>query len=461
MVPSLVAVARGLATAAAAACVTWGSLSLRPGILVPAMDVAAGRGGQMVLLCTLFKLTASLDDIVWLMPFVAGQSRTVRAARCAQYVITMTLLAGIVAGIARAGQRVLSDFQPSEFVARLVTGGTLALYSAVLCRQWCSAERGDAAAAGVEGAADLSTVLLDSCREAPTFAGPPDGACVESAAAASNISEGTDAGSDWHSIHSARSIDDCCRTVDGALDVDTAAGRGGGGCHAADDDRGPFRLLGTSLLGAMDDLAMFLSLLLGRACEAHQLTLGVGLGSCLVTCFCLSVSRSRPLVQLLRGVPLFAVVAVFAASMLLGAAPPQAVLPQAASPQPQLVTFAGAAPAQAHDLPGRVDLVDQPSSRPLPALFNDSVTGYVYGHVGSNVNKNNDSVAGYVYDHVDRAVEPQIGRPVDGRVDDRIDDASSHSGYESALAVYLLMGVALLGFGAVPALLACRLDETA
>ena len=48
-------------------------------------------------------------------------------------------------------------------------------------------------------------------------------------------------------------------------------------------------------------LAMFLSLLLGRACEPHQLTLGVGLGSCLVTCFCLSVSRSRPLVRLLRG----------------------------------------------------------------------------------------------------------------------------------------------------------------
>eukprot|EP00966_Prymnesium_polylepis_P227842 5272510-Prymnesium_polylepis.1 len=126
-------------TVIGAAAVAWGSVStLRLGYLAPALASYSEHSAQVVALCAMFKLTSSVDDVVWFTPFVAGQSRAIKAARGAQYVFTMVLVAGGAASLAALGRRAIEahdEQQRGEPLMRLVAGGALLFYSVVLGRQ--------------------------------------------------------------------------------------------------------------------------------------------------------------------------------------------------------------------------------------------------------------------------------------------------------------------------------------
>ena len=79
------------------------------------------------------------------------------------------------------------------------------------------------------------------------------------------------------------------------------------------------RLLVVSLLGSMDDFAVFVSLMLARTFSAPQLLLGVALGSMLVTLFCLFASLFQPVVRVVSTIPLFAIIGAFAAYTIVEA----------------------------------------------------------------------------------------------------------------------------------------------
>ena len=104
---------RDIGLIAAAALVAWGAQASRSHYLVAHTSGALGRSLQAepeagsgnqgadaatwvlaVVAATVTKLTSSIDDICWLLPFVAGADRTTNLSRAGQYILTMVAVAG-------------------------------------------------------------------------------------------------------------------------------------------------------------------------------------------------------------------------------------------------------------------------------------------------------------------------------------------------------------------------------
>merc|ERR1712217_372145 len=71
------------------------------------------------------------------------------------------------------------------------------------------------------------------------------------------------------------------------------------------------RLLTVSLLGSLDDFAVFVSILLSGLVSAVQLFLGVLLGSLIVVMICVAAGKLSCLVSLIERVPLWVIIGAF------------------------------------------------------------------------------------------------------------------------------------------------------
>ena len=95
----------------------------------------------LVLVATVTKLTSSIDDIVWLLPFVSSPSRLANIRNAALYVLIMLIVVGIASAMAFGGgtalQTVLDEqaYWNTERVLGLASGICLFLYSVVLLRE--------------------------------------------------------------------------------------------------------------------------------------------------------------------------------------------------------------------------------------------------------------------------------------------------------------------------------------
>ena len=114
-----------------------------------------------------------------------------------------------------------------------------------------------------------------------------------------------------------------------AMMMHAAEGSHAGGDHGNEESGGAAgglegssarRLLLVSVLGSMDDVAVFISILLGETFTWPQLLLGVLIGSTLVVSFCLFVTLFAPVTRLIQLVPLYVVVASFAVYTLVDVA---------------------------------------------------------------------------------------------------------------------------------------------
>ena len=220
--------------------------------------------GLAVLAATVAKLSASVDDAVWLLPFVSGRDRLANACHAAQYVVTMCGVAAVGSWVGTMGAAYARGALLDERSLALLSGGALTLYACALFRGWWNERRRTRAAGSAASASSRGAGLgLERAVARPT---------LSTASVAAN---------------------------------------------GAPDELSAWQLLRVSLLGAMDDLAMHVSLLLGRVLSPLQLVAGVAVGSLLVTLFCTLTSRSHAMMQRVQAVPLFAVVAAFATYTLL------------------------------------------------------------------------------------------------------------------------------------------------
>ena len=341
--------ARDAGLVVAAALVAWTSTSYRAQltegdvgrILQQVEDASSGDGQEAsagvwvlaVLASVLTKLTSSIDDVVWLLPFVAGSHRTTNMWRAAQYVATMVGVAGAACAVAVAGDQAIEALvdEDSEWssqvalparhtrahalsassvsepyrlrrrqrVLSLAAGAMLSLYSIKLFREWL-AERREAREEAREepAAASTATVELQVVSDAQEPAGARDKeapSCDKDSTPAPAAT--TDAPTD----------DPTDAPTDAPIDAPAAPPAPAAPASTAR------RLLVVSLMGSVDDFAVFVSLMLARTFSAPQLLLGVGVGSVLVTSFCLFASLFEPVVRAISLVPLFAIISAFAA----------------------------------------------------------------------------------------------------------------------------------------------------
>ena len=76
--------------------------------------MAAGRWVLGVGAAVLIKLSASVDDVAWLLPFLASQHRVTNLWRALQYVVTMVAVASLASAIAVGGGSAISSVVPSQ-----------------------------------------------------------------------------------------------------------------------------------------------------------------------------------------------------------------------------------------------------------------------------------------------------------------------------------------------------------
>ena len=284
----------GLITAAA--LVAWASSASRSYLVVHEGGVLGRRSLQAapeassgdqasdvatwvlaVLAATVTKLTSSIDDICWLLPFVAGTDRRTNLYRAGQYVVTMVGVAGAASGVATAGDQAIASLvdENSEWSSQrllsLAAGILLTFYTIKLFREWLEERR-----SSDEETAPPAVELQVTEEEQTPWADPTKTAQEEVATAATAPASTTAAAAAPTTQTSTR------------------------------------RLLVVSLMGSMDDFAVFISLMLARTFSAPQLMLGVALGSMLVTAFCLFASLFEPVVRVISTIPLFAIIGAFA-----------------------------------------------------------------------------------------------------------------------------------------------------
>jgi len=264
------------------------------------------------------KLSSSIDDVVWLAPFLtANSSVAVRMQNSMIYTsvcLCQTMVAMIIAYSGRQAVDAITggakDAWSTERILTVGAGCLLALYSIKLSYEWYQ-ECGEEAEGGNEGAQD-----------------PDGGSYAKVATTEGQAQEGekqSDRGAKW-----------CCTNSGGngaAGDVEMASGKPPSQREAvpgmeidspdkaqadidkADKDRQQ-TLFVIAFIGSVDDLTLFVPMLVGKGFDFVQLMLGAFIATVLILSFCICIGMCKPIADCLSKIPLAAIVIVFASVLL-------------------------------------------------------------------------------------------------------------------------------------------------
>lgn len=325
------------------------------------------------------KLAASVDDVVWLSPFVAGGSKARKLQNGALYIMIFQGLTCVAFAVARFATFVGSLAEEAatdgseaqdgswgiERILEMVSGILLLLYAAHLIREaFRGGEDGDDDQVGDTGG-DAGEAGDGDAREADNGA---DGArhtgqeqATNSDRAPEDMKEGGEAvaptgpmeeprGIDLHDVgpvgssesgnppniteekqdlaahedESARRVGQEKRELGHEKSSATATAQ----VERAPEERqkskrdaefGPRRLAVVAVLGGLDDLCVQASLLLAGTFELHQMLIGVLLGCSIVLSVCCGATAFSPVIRAIEKIPLWAIVAVLAIYTILSA----------------------------------------------------------------------------------------------------------------------------------------------
>lgn len=256
------------------------------------------------------KLTSSIDDVVWLAPFLTSNSSTaIRFQNSVIYssvCLTQTLIAWVIATCGRKAVGVLTggnkDAWSTEKILTVGAGCLLALYSIKLSYEYYQEL--------MEG---------DEENGAPEDASPENGVYNTVATDEEKAEE----------YESGRGRQCCCaRSNDGspvgeveltpqvpAMEIDSPD-KPEDEVDQADKDRQQ-TLFVIAFIGSVDDLTLFVPLLVGKGFDIAQLMLGSFLAVTVIVSICLFIGQCKPIADLLAKIPLCAIVIVFATVLLL------------------------------------------------------------------------------------------------------------------------------------------------
>jgi len=259
------------------------------------------------------KLSSSIDDVVWLAPFLtANSSVTIRAQNAAIYTavcLTQTLVAMLIAYSGRAAVRVLSggakDAWSTEKILTVSAGCLLSIYSIKLSYEYyqecMEPEEAGAENENPEGGSYAKVATTEGEDEKPVYdsgrgggkwccsSGPP--ADVEAGKPLSN-----------REMVPGMEIDDPEKAQE---EIDKA------------DKERQQTLFVIAFIGSVDDLTLFVPMLVGKGFDIVQLMLGAALATALIITFCICIGMCKPVADCLSKIPLAAIVICFAVVLLL------------------------------------------------------------------------------------------------------------------------------------------------
>mmetsp|Transcript_75895 Transcript_75895/g.175993 ORF Transcript_75895/g.175993 Transcript_75895/m.175993 type:complete len:252 (+) Transcript_75895:93-848(+) len=229
------------------------------------------------------KLSSSVDDVVWLAPFLTSNSSTVTRLQNSTVYITICMFQTFVAmAIAYSGKAVVARLTSgrahwsTEKILTVVAGVLLAVYSVKLLCEFLQESR--ESESEEENSDRGSTSLLSINDESPTEGG---------------------------------------ENRDLQNDVEAIGNGGKTGQKETKEGARQQTLFFIAFVGSVDDLTLFVPMLVGKGFDIFQLALGAFVASSAIVLLCIFIGLCKPIADFLSRVPLFAVVMLFAAILLI------------------------------------------------------------------------------------------------------------------------------------------------
>jgi len=246
-----------------------------------------------VLSAVSLKLSSSIDDVVWLAPFLTKNASHVAKMHNAAIYIGICLMQTLVAmAIAYSGDRLVAllthgdtSVWSSEKILTVAAGSLLALYSLKLAHEYFT-EDGDGDRDSKDPLDELHKVggedaLIEDCE------------AQRQQSLRKHIADISLDESDGEET-----------TTDPSGDEKAEAGR-------------TKTLFVIAFLGSVDDLTLFVPMLAGKGFNLFELVFGGFIASAMIVCLCMFVGMCKPVANCLSSVPLAAIVVTFAVMLLI------------------------------------------------------------------------------------------------------------------------------------------------
>lgn len=247
------------------------------------------------------KLSSSIDDVVWLAPFLTSNSsvmsRVQNSVIYACVCLTQTLVAMVIACSGKAAVAALTggnkDAWSTEKILTVGAGCMLALYSVKLTYEYIQELNEGEEENGAEDPEGGSYNKVATSEDGPAAAGEVELAAGKPISARSRELAGQMPGV---------AIDSPDKPQE---EIDKA-----------DNDRSQ-TLFVIAFIGSVDDLTLFVPMLVGKGFDIGQLMLGSLAAVTVIISLCIFIGLCKPIADCLSKIPLAAIVIVFAIILLL------------------------------------------------------------------------------------------------------------------------------------------------
>jgi len=274
------------------------------------------------------KLSSSIDDVVWLAPFLtANSSMATRMQNSAIYTsvcLCQTMVAMIIAYSGRKAVRAITgnskDAWSTEKILTVGAGILLSLYAVKLTYEWIQEmnepEEGENGAENEGGNPEGGSYAKVATTEGEAVDGEKQSDRGGAKWCCTTNQGGTGAGDGDVEMASGKPLSARSREVAPVAvdspDVAQAA------IDKADKERQQ-TLFVIAFIGSVDDLTLFVPMLVGKGFDIVQLMLGCLMATIVILTFCICIGLCKPIADCLSKIPLAAIVIVFATVLLLKA----------------------------------------------------------------------------------------------------------------------------------------------
>jgi len=231
------------------------------------------------------KLSSSIDDVVWLAPFLTDNS-TAKLTNSAIYIavcLTQTIVAMAIAYSGDTLVQKLTADNPnawcSEKILTVGAGALLALYSIKLFHEYFT-----------EGGDDEGTEL-SSCEN------------------------------NYNKVSMESGDEEAQKPLSTKLPDSTFEEEGETKTELSDNEKGEKdrtqTLFVIAFLGSVDDLTLFVPMLVGKGFDMVQLVIGGFVAASIIVVLCVFIGKCKPVADCLSAIPLAAIVVTFASCLLV------------------------------------------------------------------------------------------------------------------------------------------------
>lgn len=248
----------------------------------------------------LIKLSSSIDDVIWLAPFLTSNSSYAARLQNTTTYITVCLIQTVVAMIiAYSGNKTVKlltggreDVWSTERILTVGAGALLACYSVKLSHEYFYGEEESEEGNGEYGQVATTEAGASECEMGQVQ--PP-------------VRTGSKPLSNRPA--SSREIEHAVDLGKGAPPIEDKQLK-----KDAEENQTLFVI---AFIGSIDDLTLFVPMLVGKSFDLAQLMLGAFIASSAIVSMCLFLSLCKPISDCLSKIPLALIVVVFATILLV------------------------------------------------------------------------------------------------------------------------------------------------